>query len=178
MTQRISREKGFSLVELALIIVIVAILAALAIVQLGDMTGMKASATARRLQSDIAYAQELAMTRNQRYRVYFNTAPAPASGYAVVNDSNSDGWGVTGAGEFAVNPAGGGDLSVTLDTGDYAGITITAVEFNGLYVEFNTLGVPFDGAGKLGAEKSATVNGGGTSQDVRVENETGKASTP
>jgi type II secretory pathway pseudopilin PulG len=171
------REKGFTLIESILIIVILVILGAVAFLALGDMTGTKAPALARRLQSDITYAQRLAMTRHLRYRVYFNAAPAPASGYAVVNDADGDSsWGETG--EFAPNPAGGGNLSVALNAGTYSGITISAVGFTGGFVEFSSLGVPFDGAGQLSAAKTVTVAGGSATQTVTVQPQTGRVSSP
>ena len=108
------KEAGFTLVELVLIIVILGILAVFAVPRMVDTTATKAAAAARKLQSDIAYAQELAMTRNVRYRVYVNAAPAPAAGYAVTDS----------AGNPAPDPAGG-NLSVTLNSGSYAGITIS-----------------------------------------------------
>lgn len=173
-----SGEAGFTLIELVIIIVLVTILAATAIPRAANMTGTKAAAAARKLQSDIAYAQQLAMVQNQRYRVYFNGAPAPASGYAVVNNADGDGvWGE--AGEIAVDPANSvANLSVTLNTGDYAGITVSVVGFTGSYVEFSTLGVPYDGGGALAAAKSVSVAGGGVTRTVTVQPETGKVSSP
>ena len=103
---------------------------------------MKAAATSEKIKSDIRYAQELAMTQNRSYRVYFNTSPAPASGYAVVNNANGNGtWGE--AGEFAPDPSGKGNLSVTLNSGDYAGVTASS-SVNP--IEFNSLGRPTGGA--------------------------------
>jgi hypothetical protein len=79
------------------------------------------------------------MTQNRRYRVFFNTAPSPNPGYVVVNDANGNGtWGE--AGESALDPAGGGNLSVTLNAGQYAGITVSTPA--GGSIEFNSLGVP------------------------------------
>lgn len=175
----LNRERGFTLVEVVLIIVLLMILAAGALPRAGNMAGTKAAATARKLQSDIAYAQQLAMVQNQRYRVYFNTPPqTPASGYSVVNNADGDGvWGE--AGEFAVDPANSvANLSVTLNAGDYAGITISAVGFSGSYVEFSTLGVPYDGGGALAAAKSVSVAGGGVTRTVTVQPQTGKVSSP
>ena len=135
-------QHGFTLIELIIIIVLLAIMAAVAIPRMGDVTAMKAAATAEKLKSDIRYAQELAMTQNRSYRVYFNTSPAPASGYAVVNNANGNGtWGE--AGEFAPDPSGKGNLSVTLNSGDYAGVTASS-SVNP--IEFNSLGRPTGGA--------------------------------
>lgn len=173
------RDQGFTVIEVILILLIVSILAAIPYIRSEDMMGIKVAASARKLQSDIAYAQELAMTRNLRHRVYFNVAPAPASGYAVLNDSAGNGWGTTSATEFAADPVGGGgSLSVTLNAGDYAGITISAVGFTDSFVEFSTLGVPFDGDGPLSATRTVTVSGGGSSQPVTVFHDTGKVGTP
>lgn len=171
-------EAGFTLIELVLTILLITILAAVAIPRMANMTGVRASAIARKLQSDLAYAQELSMTRNLRHRVYFNIAPAPAAGYAVVNDANGNGtWGE--AGEFAADPAqSGANLSMTLNTGSYTGITISAVGFSNSYVEFNTLGVPFDGAGQPAASRTVTVTGGGVPRTVTVLPTTGRVSSP
>lgn len=175
---RLTGEAGFTLVEAVIIIVLVMILAATAVPRIGNMTGTKASAAARKLQSDIAYAQRLAMVSNLRHRVYFNAAPAPASGYAVVNDANGNGvWGE--AGEVSADPSNnGGNLSVTLNTGNYSGITLSVVGFTGSYVEFNTLGASFDGGGALAAAKSVSVTGGGISRTVTVQPGTGAVSSP
>ncbi|MBI3804802.1 MAG: prepilin-type N-terminal cleavage/methylation domain-containing protein [Nitrospirae bacterium] len=166
-------EAGFTLVEVVIVIVLVMILAATAMTRAGNMTGTRAAASARKLRSDVAYAQQLAMISNQRYRVYFNAAPAPASGYAVVNDANGNGtWGE--AGEVATDPAdSAGTLSITLNTGNYAGITISSIGFAGSYVEFNSLGVPFESAGgasttALTASRSVSITGGGVTQSVTV----------
>ncbi|WDT77129.1 MAG: type II secretion system protein [Candidatus Manganitrophus sp.] len=176
---RPSREAGFTLIELVIIIVLVTILAATAIPRAANMAGTKAAAAARKLQSDIVYAQQLAMVQNQRYRVYFNANPAPASGYAVVNDAApaNGTWGE--AGEFAVDPVNsGGNLSVALNAGSYAGITISVIGFSGSYVEFNTLGVPYDSGGALAAAKSVSVTGGGFTRTVTVQPSTGRVSSP
>jgi prepilin-type N-terminal cleavage/methylation domain-containing protein len=137
-------QHGFTLIELVIIIVVLAIIAAVAIPRLGDVASTKAAATAEKIKSDIRYAQELAMTRNRSYRVYFNAAPAPGSGYAIVYDADGDGnWGEVG--EFASDPSGKGDLSITLNSGDYAGVTASLSA--GSYIAFNSLGRPTTGGG-------------------------------
>lgn len=180
-----SMMRGFALIEIILILVLLAIVAAMAMPSVGDMTGLNASATAEKLQSDIGYAQELAMTRNMRHRVYFNMPPqSPANGYAVVNDVNGNAiWGE--AGEIAQDPVGGGNLEVALNAGPYLGITITNVGagFGGNYIEFNTLGVPYNagapwGAGMAAAARQVTVSGGGTNQTVTLQPQTGMVTTP
>jgi Tfp pilus assembly protein FimT len=142
-----------------MVIVLLGILAAFVAPNLGNITTSKAGAFSDKLRADIRYAQNLAMTRNMRYRVYYNLAPAPNPGYAVVNDANGNGtWGE--AGEIALDPAGGGNLSVTLNAGQFAGITITNA---GGFIEFNSLGVPT-------AAAILTITGG---QTVTVTAQTG-----
>ena len=162
-----NKEAGFTLVELVLVIVVIGILAVFAVPRLVDTTATKAGAAARKLQSDIAYAQELAMTRNARYRVYVNAAPGPSPGYAVTDS----------AGTVVPDPAGG-NLSVTLNSGSYAGITISG-GFSGSFIEFNTLGVPYDSGGALGAASTLTVNANATPErTVTIQPQTGKVSSP
>jgi MSHA pilin protein MshC len=170
--------QGFTLVEVIITLVVLGILGLIVIPRLGDNTAVKASATANKLRSDIAYAQSLAMTSGQRYRVYFNLSPSPAAGYAVVNDAVTPNgtWGE--AGEFARDPASGNNLSLTLNTGDYAGITISAVGFSPRYVEFDTLGRPYSNGVLLAAATTVTVTGGSFTQTVTVTPQTGRVSIP
>lgn len=168
-------NNGFTLIELVIILIVLGIIAAVAIPRLADTTSLKASATARKLRSDIAYAQELAMTRNLRTRVYFNgtgTAPAP-QGYAVVIDNSASG----NCASFAAvtDPAGGGSLGVTLDSGDYAGITAVP---SMTCLEYDSLGRPYDCIANL-AVCSATAGGmsitfSPSGTVVTVTNQTGK----
>ncbi len=140
------RRNGFTLIELVMVLVLIGIVAVIAIPRLGNLTSTNSASFAEKLRADIRYAQNLAMMRNQRYRVYFNGSGggAPASGYIVVNDTNGNGtWGEAASGEIAQDPATGGNLSVTLNTGQYAGITAASTVNP---IEFNSLGRPSGGA--------------------------------
>jgi MSHA pilin protein MshC len=135
--------KGFTLIELVMVMVLIGIIAAFAASKLGNITTTNAAAFTDKLRADIRYAQDLAMTRNSRARVYFNgtgTAPNPA-GYAVVIDTSvlRDCSGFTAA----VDPAGGVSLSVVLNTGNYAGITVTPTPGMNC-LEYDSLGRPYN----------------------------------
>ena len=154
-------RKGFTLIELVIIIILIGIIAVVVAPKLGDVTTTKASSFRDKLKADIRYAQNLAMSQNRRYRVFFNTAPSPNPGYAVVNDANGNGtWGE--AGEIAMDPAGGGNLSITLNAGQYAGITVSTPA--GGFIEFNSLGAPT-------AAATLTITPGG--QTVTITAQTG-----
>jgi MSHA pilin protein MshC len=160
-------HRGFTLIELVMVIVLIGIVAVFAAPRLGNITSTKAGAFVDKLRADVRYAQSLAMSQNRRYRVYFNAAPSPTPGYAVVNDATGNGiWGE--AGEFAADPAGTGNLSVTL-SGQYAGITFSTVGFSGNYVEFNSLGVPFDNVGALTVNKNVIISPGGATVTVTAQ---------
>jgi MSHA pilin protein MshC len=135
-------RKGFTIIELVVVIILIGIMAAFVAPRLGNIIGTNASAFTDKLRADIRYAQNLAMTRNSRTRVYFNgtgIAPNP-DGYAVVIDTSAlrNCTGFTPA----ADPAGEVSLSVVLNTGNYAGITVTPAGMNCL--EYDALGRPYN----------------------------------
>ncbi len=163
------RDAGFTLVELTVMIVIIALVAAVAVPRLANITGVKASATARKLQSDVAYTQNLAMSQNQRFRIVF-----PSATSYEVRDS-------TGA--LATNPDGAGGFAVTTDTGITLSWNLNGSAVVNRGIEFDGLGRPYLYAGVTPsttalASGTITVTGGDTAQTVTVQPETGRVSNP
>ena len=76
-TRIFAENRGFTLAELVIIILLIGILAVFVAPRMLDVTSTKAAAFADKLRADIRYTQNAAMTANRRYRVYVNTAPAP-----------------------------------------------------------------------------------------------------
>ncbi len=135
-------QKGFTLVELVVVLLVVAVLSVFLVEKIGNVTSMKAAAFAKKLRADIRFAQSVAMTRNRRARVYFNGAGgAPDPGYAVVVDGAA---GLCNAFIAVDSPDRSGSLAVALGTGDYAGITITTVPAGPACLEYDSLGTPYD----------------------------------
>ena len=147
-------NKGVTLIELIIILVLLGIIAVFVAPRMVDVTSMNASAFRDKLCADIRYAQNLAMTGNRRARVYFNgTGTAPGAGYAVVIDSSA--IGDCSAFIAATDPAGGGNLTVTLNAGDYTGITVPFPSINCL--EYDSLGRTFNCSGALGVCSSTSA---------------------
>jgi MSHA pilin protein MshC len=138
--RKIMCRKGFTLIELVMVIVLLGILAAFIAPNLGNITSTKAGAFSDKLRADIRYAQDLAMTRNVQVRVTF-----AANSYSI-----------TIAGNPIADPATGKNYPVTLGAGDYVGISL-ANTFGGSYVEFDSLGAPYDSGGALAINRSVTV---------------------
>ena len=172
-------HRGFTLIELVMVIVLIGIIAVFVAPRMLEVTGTKAASFKDKLRADIRYAQNLAMTRNRRTRVYFNgTGPAPvtapAQGYSIGIDDSVN--GSCGAFVLASDPAGTGNMIVMLNTGNYAGITIPALSITCL--EYDSLGRPYAcGAGAcssipLAATMTADLNGDATMR-VSVNIQTG-----
>jgi MSHA pilin protein MshC len=163
-------RRGFTLVELIMVIVLLGILAVIAVPKLGDITGMKASAFADKLRADLRYAQNVAMRGNDRVRVYFNNVgargvTAPLYGYAVGFDSSA----AQNCTTFTAvqDPSGTGNLNVNVASLDNSfRVTpsggITCIEFDTLGRPYNCTGDPGNCiAAALAADTTVTITPSG-----------------
>ncbi|MHC4269230.1 MAG: prepilin-type N-terminal cleavage/methylation domain-containing protein [Planctomycetota bacterium] len=145
-------EKGFTIVELIIVIVIAGIMAAIAIPRMNEVSEVDIYTAARQVKSEIRYAQELAMSKYTTVTITFNGG---AGTYAI-----------TGNG---INPSNGDTISGNLPDNSYA--TFDA----GYAYMFNSSGVPtaLGGAGWNVGITSRTKN-----EQVVVSPITGQASIP
>jgi MSHA pilin protein MshC len=132
-------NRGFTLLELVMVIVLLGIIAFYAAPRLGTVASANAGVFVDKLRADIRYAQDVAMTRNKRVRVTIVSANA----YSITD----------AMGNPIVDPATGKNYVVTLG----AGISFGVISFNGNYIEFDSLGAPYDGAGALTAAGTVSV---------------------
>jgi prepilin-type N-terminal cleavage/methylation domain-containing protein len=140
-------QSGISLIEVILVMVIVAILAAVVIPRAGFDTSPRASVegAAYMIASDIRYAQECAMANRVSKSVNFVSGASTYTFPATVPSTSN------------LDPSGRLPSGVTIGSN--------------LTVTFNSLGEPTAGGGG-----SVTVSGGGGTKTISVENYTGKVS--
>lgn len=114
---RRSKQSGFTMMELVLVVALLGILAAIAIPKYGDTSATEVCAAAEVLVADIRQAQALAIRQNNANNVNFNLN---ANGYTIVDDA--------------------GTKTVTFGVGDYSAIDNTTLA--GSSFSFNRTGAP------------------------------------
>lgn len=161
---QLQRREGFTLIELVLTIIVIAILAASVNIGINGISSARLNGAARRLVSDLRFAQQAAITKRIRHGIIFT-----ANSYTVFeNDLPAD---------PARNPQGGGDFIVNFTSGDFAGVTIGAT-LPGSVVKFEPSGRPLDGANAAltPATNQVTLSYSGSPMTVTIIPETGKIS--
>lgn len=156
------RPRAFTLVELLAVLLCAAILAATAAPALSGLGSARCAAAARRVQTDLAWARQRAMSSGATHWVAFSTA---AQTWTVrAEDPAAPGK----AGALTVtDPATGSPTLARLNLGEFAGVELTSVSIAGAAeVGFDRLGRPLSASGSpLAADGVVTLTGGHT---VRV----------
>lgn len=182
--KRFGDIKGFTFFEVVLIIVITAVLSYTLFIKSTDFYTIKLDSAARKLASDMRFAQQLAMTRQVRNGVVFNwtvACPPVAANhtYTVFEEKGA----CPTVDTPARNPSGGGNLTVDYNTdAQFKGVTITSPSFCvgatcTETLEFDAQGAPTDVAGTQLDSGSVMLNyPGATSKTITVTPSTGKVS--
>ena len=150
----IRRAQGFTLVELVSVLLLTAILAAVAMNQWPG-AGINLAAQADRLQSDIRYAQSLAMNRGQRYRLNL------AADHYWISDAG---------GSVTVALPGSGAAVVTLSNGITLSSAYGFLVFDGKGAPYTTADTP---GTPLAADAVITLSADGDSRTLSISPETG-----
>ncbi len=169
----ISDEKGFTLMETIIVMVIAVILAAVVAVRWSPFDTIKLNNATRKVAADIRYAQKLAISSQQRCGLIRNSStsytvfeqgdtsnPAPSPG-----DPCSD-----SGGNFIV------DTSQSRCS-NYSDVTFTFSTSVADIIYFNSLGAPVDAAGTaIAGNQTVTVTYKGSNKDITIEQVTGRVS--
>ncbi len=169
--RRLGRGGGFSLLELAAVMVIVGIIAGTAVVSMTSMTGNLSAMAASQLHRDMTFARQRAVATGTRSWLQFDTG---AQTWTVrVDDTATPGWA---ASLVLTDPATGGSFVQPVNTGRFLGVTMTAVNFDGTdWIGFDWLGRPLKKNGPppttpLAGAGSVTFSGG---EQITVDKDTG-----
>ncbi len=166
-TSKMKIRKGFTLIELIMVLVIAAILAIAVIPRTQAGSRVKLEAVCQYIASDLRYIQEMAMAQQVRFGISFTPGAETYFGYRV-NISTK-----------AKDPQTRGNLDVNLNQmSQFKGIDIVSTNFSDK-IEFDSNGAPYDEDGDIlsshGVITIQTVDAL-YSRTVRIEPETGKVS--
>ena len=162
-------RKGFTLVELIIVVVILGIAAAMAVPMFSGAADMQVRSAANRIAADIDYAKGLAITHQRAYSVVFD--PANESYDIRVTSTNAIVENPVTGNVFVVDFSADSRLSrVDIDTADFDSDSDDAITFD-------YLGSPYHGkstdAGDALTSGQITLEAGSFSLTVDVEPVTG-----
>jgi prepilin-type N-terminal cleavage/methylation domain-containing protein len=167
--QRFAR-RGFSLIELIVVILLVSIMAAVAVPKMSNIGSTRAAVAARMIARDLTYARERAIATGTRSWVVFS---AGTNSYSVLTE-NPASPGRIGA-NVMTDPNGNGRTFVQyLNANELVGVTMTSVSFDaGAEVGFDWVGKPYNSSSTaLAAAGTIVLSNGFT---ITVQPTTGLA---
>lgn len=164
-------RRGFTLIEAATVIVLLAILAIGSFVFIGFYNSIKLDAAANKLAADIRYAQSRAMSYTVWHGVIFNLDPTNT--YSVYSTDGSTDTVVEDPAKF------GSDLTVNVNSSYGADIASVSIQEGGQQIEFSPLGAPWTdkttGTGaQLSSEASVVLSLAGQTKTITITPNTGK----
>lgn len=158
------KNRGFTIIELVMVIVIVAILTIISLPKIDTIYSIKLQGAAKRALSDIRLTQQLSISRHESYKIVFNLG---TDTYQVQRVAD---------GSYAVDPFTRANLIVNFTTDpQQKGIDISATNLTGGTLQFNWQGVPCDSNGAaLTAEATVTMTYNGNTKTIYITQSTGR----
>ena len=151
------RFRGFSLIELVTVLVIVGILAVFAAPRLFTVQSITLPAVAAQLLANIRYTQSLAMSQGQRYRINFT-----ATTYQITDMSGAP----------IVQPVTASTAAISVSPATLSGYN---PPLTNNYVAFDTKGVPYTSAtAALAATATIILTSGSDTSNMTTAPETGR----
>jgi prepilin-type N-terminal cleavage/methylation domain-containing protein len=161
--------RGFTLVELILVVFIMAIAALVAVPMFSSAADIQVRSTANRIAADLDYARGLAITRQKDFWIVFDDSAAESYALWWHNPTSS-------ANEIFTNPLTNTPFTVDLvNDSRVGGINIVSTTFTDDTITFDYLGTPWSGGARLNAEGVITLRSrdGSYVLTVKVEPMTG-----
>jgi len=152
--------KGFTIVELMIVIVIIAIAAVMAVPLMSSAGSLQIRSAANMIASDLEYAKSMAISRGRSYSVVFDK---DAESYQIEDEKDDGSWDVI---KHPVRK--GFDYVVNFADRGLDKVDIVNASFNSTsVVKFDFLGSPHNGGG--GPINSGVVSLAAGSSTVTVE---------
>jgi prepilin-type N-terminal cleavage/methylation domain-containing protein len=152
-------RRAFTLIELIVVMVLIAIMAAVAVPAIGNLTSTRASTAARQLARDLTFARQQAGARGVTIWVVFDTAN---ESYSILAESLQT-PGLANA-LTITDPATGQPFVQRFTSGDFVNVDLTSVSIGGVtgtHLGFDWLGRPVSSAGVvLASASSISINNG------------------
>ena len=140
MFAQLNREKGFTLVELIVMVTITGILSYMALSEFSSTTTiLKERTLAKKVVADARYAQEMALSHRQLVKFYVEQSQ---NRYSLKWADNT----------YLKTPMAERDFIVDLDEGDFIGINITTTGFASGLLSFTAEGQPLNNGSPLSTE--------------------------
>lgn len=160
-------RSAFTLVELLIVIMVLAVAAAIVIPNIGTAADSQAISAARVLGADLEMARSLALTTQQPHSLVFST---DRQSYKVVVNYGGGGYAMATAVPHPVVPGRWFEVNLASLCG-MDSVTVISVAFGGAdYVTFNAQGEP-------SAAGTVTLRAGTTQMQVSVQALTGAVVT-
>jgi prepilin-type N-terminal cleavage/methylation domain-containing protein len=142
------KPRGFTLIEILMVVVILGIMSAVILPQLGTRDDLKVASAARTLMADLLYAQSRAVAMQKMQYVIFDTA-----------NKKYDVCDVMSPQHIIANPVTGAQYEQVFGVAPLDNVTFSSVSFDGQTVlAFDSLGTPYSyNGGVLSALGSGSV---------------------